>query len=137
VAPLAQALKRAEPEFVDIATVRLDVIAGCRSDDAALQAELAERMPSNHYGWSRPSSGRTQPFSECRLPWQTIVSKAVTCCADDRHLLSGFASTLLASLGTKNGPLTGHEVVTSKIHAIPMAFRSLTAGEPRDKLAAS
>jgi hypothetical protein len=45
VAPLAQALKRAEPEFVDIATVRLDVIAdGGRSDDAALQAELAERM---------------------------------------------------------------------------------------------
>jgi hypothetical protein len=45
VAPLAQALKRAEPEFLDIATVRLDVIAdGGRSDDAALQAELAERM---------------------------------------------------------------------------------------------
>ena len=45
MAPLAQALKRTEPEFVDIAVVRLDVIADRRRrDDAALQAEVAERM---------------------------------------------------------------------------------------------
>ncbi len=42
----------------------------------------------------------------------------------------------------KNGPWTGHEVVTSKIHALvdtnglPIPLK-LTAGEPRDKLAAS
>jgi hypothetical protein len=41
MAPLAQALKRTEPEFVDIAVVRLDVIADRRRrDDAALQAEV-------------------------------------------------------------------------------------------------
>jgi hypothetical protein len=45
VTPLAQALKRHRPEFVDVAMVRRDVITNfCRSDDAALQAELAERM---------------------------------------------------------------------------------------------
>jgi predicted metal-dependent HD superfamily phosphohydrolase len=44
-APLAQALKWTEPEFVDVAVVRFDVITDfCRRDDAALQAELAERM---------------------------------------------------------------------------------------------
>ena len=37
VAGLAQGLERAEPELVDIAAVRPDVIADCRrSDDAAL-----------------------------------------------------------------------------------------------------
>jgi hypothetical protein len=45
VTPLAQALKRTEPEFVDVAVVRFDVITDfCRRDDAALQAEFAERM---------------------------------------------------------------------------------------------
>ena len=42
---LAQALKRAEPELVDVPFVRLNVIADrCRRDDAALQAILAERV---------------------------------------------------------------------------------------------
>jgi hypothetical protein len=45
VATLAQALKRAEPEFVDIAVMWLDVIADFRRlDDAALCAILAQRM---------------------------------------------------------------------------------------------
>jgi hypothetical protein len=45
VAVLAQALKRAEPKLVNVAVMWLDVIADCRRlDDAALQAEVAERM---------------------------------------------------------------------------------------------
>jgi hypothetical protein len=37
VAPIAEALKRCQPEFVDVAVMRLDVIADCRwRDDAAL-----------------------------------------------------------------------------------------------------
>ena len=42
---LAQALKRTEPELVDVAMVRLDVVADRRRrDDAALQAILAKRV---------------------------------------------------------------------------------------------
>src|SRR5262245_25626485 len=45
VAALAQALERAEPEFVDVALMRFDVIADfCRRDDAALCAILTQRM---------------------------------------------------------------------------------------------
>jgi hypothetical protein len=41
----AQALKRAEPELVDVPFVRLDMIADCRRrDDAAIQAILAKRV---------------------------------------------------------------------------------------------
>jgi hypothetical protein len=53
VATSAEAHERAEPEFVDVAVVRLDVVANCRRlDDAPLQAERAQRMfkklvPSN------------------------------------------------------------------------------------------
>ena len=53
VATFAEAHERAEPEFVDIAVMGLDVIADCRRlDDAALEAECAQRMfkklvPSN------------------------------------------------------------------------------------------
>ena len=42
---LAKAHERAEPEFVDIALMRLNVIADCRRlDNAPLQAERAQRM---------------------------------------------------------------------------------------------
>ena len=42
---LAQRLKRTEPEFIDVATMRLDVIADRRRcDDGALQAIFAKRM---------------------------------------------------------------------------------------------
>jgi hypothetical protein len=45
MALLTQRLKRPEPELVHIAAVRLDVIAdGRRRDDAALEAELAQRV---------------------------------------------------------------------------------------------
>jgi predicted metal-dependent HD superfamily phosphohydrolase len=45
VAMLAQTYERTEPEFVDVAAMRFDVIADCRRlDDAALQAEFAQRM---------------------------------------------------------------------------------------------
>jgi hypothetical protein len=38
---LAERLERAEPEFVDVAAMRLDVIADCRRrDDAAIHAIL-------------------------------------------------------------------------------------------------
>jgi hypothetical protein len=41
----AEAHKRAQPEFVDVAAVRLNMIADRRRlDDAALEAELAKRM---------------------------------------------------------------------------------------------
>jgi hypothetical protein len=43
--PLAERLERTEPESVDIAPMRLDVITDlCRPDDASLQAILAKRM---------------------------------------------------------------------------------------------
>jgi hypothetical protein len=42
---LAERLERAEPEFVDVAAMWLDVIAdGRRRDDAALEAERTQRM---------------------------------------------------------------------------------------------
>jgi predicted metal-dependent HD superfamily phosphohydrolase len=45
VAVLAQALKRAKPELIDIAVMWLDVIADCRRlDNAALRAILTQRM---------------------------------------------------------------------------------------------
>jgi hypothetical protein len=45
VAVLAQALKRAKPKLVNVAVMRLDVIADGRwLDDASLGAELAQRM---------------------------------------------------------------------------------------------
>ena len=45
VAGLAQAQKRPEPEFVDVAAMWLEVIAnGRRRDDAAIQTEFAERL---------------------------------------------------------------------------------------------
>ena len=45
VATLAEALERTKPEFVDVAVMRLDVIADCRRlDDAALKAEFAQRV---------------------------------------------------------------------------------------------
>jgi hypothetical protein len=48
---LAQALKRTEPEFLNVAMVRLDLIADCRRrDDGALQAIPAERMTAE---WQR------------------------------------------------------------------------------------
>jgi hypothetical protein len=41
----AEAHKRAEPEFIDVAPMWLDMIADCRRlDDAALKAELAQRV---------------------------------------------------------------------------------------------
>ena len=69
VAALAQALERTEPEFVDVAVMRLDVIADCRRrDDSALQAERAQRMfaqlvPSD----SRPASRGVPLIPFCRL----------------------------------------------------------------------
>jgi hypothetical protein len=45
VTRLAQAHKRPEPEFINVASMRLDVITDCRRrDDAAIQTELAERL---------------------------------------------------------------------------------------------
>ena len=45
VATLAKAHERTEPEFIDVAVMRLDVIADCRRlDDAALKAEFAQRV---------------------------------------------------------------------------------------------
>ncbi len=45
VTVLAQRLQFAKPELVDVAAVRVDVIADrCCRDDAALHAELAQRM---------------------------------------------------------------------------------------------
>ena len=45
VATFAEAHERAEPKFVHVAMMRLDVIADCRSlDDAALEAEHAQRV---------------------------------------------------------------------------------------------
>jgi hypothetical protein len=45
VTSLAQALKRPEPEFVDVAVMRFDVITDfCRRDDAALQAIRTKRV---------------------------------------------------------------------------------------------
>jgi hypothetical protein len=45
VATLAQALERTKPGFVDIAVMRLDVIADfCGRDDTALETECAQRM---------------------------------------------------------------------------------------------
>jgi hypothetical protein len=45
VATFAEAHERAKPEFVDVAVMRINVIADCRRlDDAALQAERAQRM---------------------------------------------------------------------------------------------
>jgi hypothetical protein len=41
----AKAHEGAEPEFVDVAAMRLDMIADrCRLEDAALEAELAKRL---------------------------------------------------------------------------------------------
>ena len=59
VARLAKRLKRPEPKYIHVATMRLDVVAdGRRRDDAALEAELAQRMleqlmPAN----PRPAGG--------------------------------------------------------------------------------
>jgi hypothetical protein len=45
VATLGQAHERAEPELVDVAMMRFDVIADCRRrDDGALEAVRAHRM---------------------------------------------------------------------------------------------
>jgi len=45
VAALAQAYERAKPEFVDVAVMRLRVIANRRRlDDTALEAKLAKRV---------------------------------------------------------------------------------------------
>jgi hypothetical protein len=45
VTMFAEAYERAEPKLVDVAVVRLNVIADCRRlDDAPLQAERAQRM---------------------------------------------------------------------------------------------
>src|SRR5262245_41524239 len=45
VAALAEALERTKPEFVDVAVMRLNVIADCRRrDDAALCTILTQRM---------------------------------------------------------------------------------------------
>jgi len=45
VATLAEALERTKPEFVDVAVMRLNVIAdGRRCDDGALQAILTKRV---------------------------------------------------------------------------------------------
>ena len=51
---LAQALKRAKLEFIDVATVWLDVIAVFRRlDDAALRAVRTELVPlsTGHLPW--------------------------------------------------------------------------------------
>jgi hypothetical protein len=53
VTTFTEAHERAEPEFVDVAVMPLNVVAGCRwLDDAPFQAERAQRMfnklvPSN------------------------------------------------------------------------------------------
>ena len=45
MATLAQTLERTKPEFVDVAVMRLNVIADCcRGDDASLRAILTQRM---------------------------------------------------------------------------------------------
>ena len=45
VAPLAQALEWAKPEFVDVAAMCLDVVADFRHrDDTALETERTKRM---------------------------------------------------------------------------------------------
>ena len=84
VTALAQALKRAEPKFVDVASVRLNMIADLgRGYYAALQAEAAERMPEQlelpdpsparrailgvpHRGSTAGSHGSYHPSSERR-----------------------------------------------------------------------
>jgi hypothetical protein len=69
VATLAKTHKWTEPEFVDVAVVRLDVIADCRRlDDAALGAEDAQRMfkklvPPD----PRPATCRVPPIPFRRL----------------------------------------------------------------------
>ena len=79
---LAQALKRTEPELVDVAMVRLDVVADRRRrDDAALQAILTERMleqlvlpdpgpascgvPLVPLRWLSANAHSTQPLIRC------------------------------------------------------------------------
>ena len=84
VTALAQAMKRAEPKFVDVASVRLNMIADLdRGYDAALQAILTKRIfeqllppdpcparqaiPGVPLGGSTAGShGSSHPSSECR-----------------------------------------------------------------------
>ena len=62
VATLAQTHERTEPKFVDIAAVRLDVIAdGCRRDDAALETEFAERVAVCLGSFWRWTSSKRRP----------------------------------------------------------------------------
>src|SRR3954447_18537287 len=63
MAPFAQAHERTEPEFIDVATMRLDVITDlCRRDTAALQTELAQRMREQLLlPDSRPAIGGVPP----------------------------------------------------------------------------
>ena len=76
VATLAEAHKRAEPEFVDIAAMRLDVITYCRRlDDATLEAEHAQRvseqlMPSK----PGPATRRVPLIPFCRSAAHTHLA---------------------------------------------------------------
>ena len=67
MAPLAQTLKRAEPKFVHVAMMRLDVIAGCRRlDDAALRGRT-------HTAGVRAARAATCDFARAKVLVSAIV----------------------------------------------------------------
>ena len=69
VARLAKRLKRPEPKYIHVATMRLDVVAdGRRRDDAALEAELAQRMLKQVVPSDPSPARRAVPLIPLRLP---------------------------------------------------------------------
>jgi len=69
VALLAKGLKRPEPKLVHIAAMRLDVIADCCwRDDAALEAELAQRVLQQLVPANASPAQRAVPLIPLRRP---------------------------------------------------------------------
>jgi hypothetical protein len=77
---LAKAHERAEPEFVDIAVMGLDVIADCRRlDDAALEAEQTQRVSEQLLlPKPKPAAKAQRPPTRSSTDWTPTPDQAAS-----------------------------------------------------------
>jgi len=137
VAVLAERLERAEPEFVGVAVMWLDVIADCRRlGDAAFEAERAGDVhlagafgfePSepeyhlpNFVGW--PQTPRARP---------TIRRPVAGAGAQPHQSIIGHWPPQTTNLGVRSSNLFGRANQISHLRGMDVSWR-IAKGQPRD-----
>jgi hypothetical protein len=119
VTMLAERLERAEPELVDIAMVRLDMVADRRGhDDAAFQAILAKRMREQLV----PPDPRPAPRAVPSVPLRPLAAKR----------LIPLTQVNLYVVGAARGPACAFARIAS-FDDVPIAGGFVVGGEPEQR----